>query len=226
MGFPSFDGFDLLQAMGLKLSMKRELGGDEMNNGDSQNCYVMMNEPVDADKGKELMPAVEGSTMTEPSYQHKYPEPFAKYKDVVEDSKLFMDTLGKLHAAMGTKFMIPTIGGRELDLHQLFVEVTARGGIEKVIADRRWREVTAAFNFPSTATNASFVLRKYYMSLLHHYEKLYFFGSLGWSSPTTATSVPAERSAEAILQHSAKSISARKRRINGELTPPGPQRHS
>lgn len=27
---------------------------------------------------------------------------------------------------------VPTIGGKTLDLHRLFVEVTSRGGIEKV----------------------------------------------------------------------------------------------
>lgn len=27
---------------------------------------------------------------------------------------------------------IPTVGGKALDLHQLFVEVTSRGGLEKV----------------------------------------------------------------------------------------------
>ena len=40
--------------------------------------------------------------------------------------------------------------------------------------------MTAVFNFPSTATNASFVLRKYYASLLHHYEQIYFFKARGW----------------------------------------------
>lgn len=30
---------------------------------------------------------------------------------------------------------IPIIGGKELDLHRLFVEVTSRGGIEKVRCD-------------------------------------------------------------------------------------------
>lgn len=53
----------------------------------------------------------------------------------------------------------------------------------QVIAERRWREVTAAFSFPSTATNASFVLRKYYLSLLQHYEQIYLFGSQGWNLP-------------------------------------------
>ncbi|KAI3915480.1 hypothetical protein MKW92_030262 [Papaver armeniacum] len=111
-----------------------------------------------------------------------YPQPLAKYEDVVANAKLFMDTLGKLHATMRTKFMIPIIGGKELDLHRLFVEVTSRGGIEKVIRERRWKEVTAAFSFPSTATNASFVLRKYYVSLIHHYEQIYYFKAKGCST--------------------------------------------
>lgn len=45
----------------------------------------------------------------------------------------------------------------------------------QILRERRWKEVTAIFNFPSTATNASFVLRKYYVSLLHHYEQIYYF---------------------------------------------------
>ncbi|KAK5793852.1 hypothetical protein F383_22153 [Gossypium arboreum] len=109
-----------------------------------------------------------------------YPPPLARYEDVVTSQKHFLATLEKLHATMGTKFMIPIIGGKELDLHKLFVEVTSRGGIEKIVRERRWKEVTAVFNFPSTATNASFVLRKYYVSLLHHYEQIYFFKARGW----------------------------------------------
>ncbi|KAG5531317.1 hypothetical protein RHGRI_026061 [Rhododendron griersonianum] len=110
-----------------------------------------------------------------------YPTALAKYEDVVITPKLFMDTLEKLHATMGTKFMIPIIGGKDLDLHRLFVEVTARGGIEKIVREKRWKEVTAVFNFPATATNASFVLRKYYLSLIYHYEQIYFFKAKGWS---------------------------------------------
>ncbi|XP_015942260.1 high mobility group B protein 15 [Arachis duranensis] len=110
-----------------------------------------------------------------------YPPPQASYEEVANNPKLFMETLEKLHSSMGTKFMIPIIGGRELDLHRLFVEVTSRGGIEKIIKERKWKEVTATFNFPSTATNASFVLRKYYASLLYHYEQIYYFKAPGWS---------------------------------------------
>ncbi|CAL0320666.1 unnamed protein product [Lupinus luteus] len=115
-----------------------------------------------------------------------YPAPLAKYEEVAENSKFFMFTLEKLHAEMGTKFMIPIIGGRELDLHRLFVAVTSRGGFEKIIKERKWKEVTIVFNFPSTATNASFVLRKYYSSLLFHYEQIYYFKASGWAPPTTS----------------------------------------
>ncbi|KAF1878466.1 hypothetical protein Lal_00047135 [Lupinus albus] len=131
---------------------------------------------------KSLLPMKEAVPAS--SYR-AYPAPLAKYEEVVENPKTFMFTLEKLHADMGTKFMIPTIGGRELDLHHLFVQVTSRGGLEKIIRDRKWKEVTAAFNFPSTATNASFVLRKYYTSLLFHYERMYYFKSPGWAPPTT-----------------------------------------
>ncbi|KAM6565418.1 hypothetical protein CsatA_024546 [Cannabis sativa] len=104
-------------------------------------------------------------------------EDVVRYEDVAVDQKLFMDTLEKLHSSNGTKFMIPVIGGKDLDLHKLFLEVTSRGGIDKISNDRRWKEVTAVFNFPSTATNASFVLRKYYNSLLRNYEQIYYFNA-------------------------------------------------
>ncbi|XP_029130549.1 high mobility group B protein 15 isoform X2 [Cajanus cajan] len=114
------------------------------------------------------------------SSYHAYPLPLAKYEEVIDNSQLFMFTLEKLHASMGTKFMIPIVGGRELDLHRLFIEVTSRGGIAKIIRERKWKDVTSVFNFPSTATNASFVLRKYYASLLYHYEQIYYFKAREW----------------------------------------------
>ncbi|KAL5702648.1 hypothetical protein ACHQM5_027840 [Ranunculus cassubicifolius] len=131
-----------------------------------------------------------------PSKFYVYPEPLAKYEEIVANPNVFMTTLEKLHAAMRTKFMIPIIGGKELDLHRLFVEVTARGGIEKVVRERKWKEITSVFKFPSTATNASFILRKYYVSLIHHYEQLYYFGAKGWSRsepdplPSPSTPIP------------------------------------
>ncbi|CAA6659799.1 unnamed protein product [Spirodela intermedia] len=150
-----------------------------------------------AEKGKQLATGISSSPLTpmaqkdaasDANNYNPYPPPVAKYEEVIADRELFIKSLEKLHATLGTKFMVPTIGGKELDLHRLFVEVTSRGGIEK----RRWKEITAVFSFPSTATNASFVLRKYYMSLMHHYEQIYFFGAKGWNPvPAAAMQMPA-----------------------------------
>ncbi|GLT68627.1 hypothetical protein SLA2020_408380 [Shorea laevis] len=152
--------------------------------------------------------------MKEPaSGYNPYPAPLARYEDVVASPNLFMSTLENLHAAMSTKFMIPIIGGKELDLHRLFVEVTSRGGLEKVVKERRWKEVTSVFNFPSTATNASFVLRKYYGSLLHHYEQLYFFKACGWTTTSTdsfhgpsITMVPTQGATQPSIETHAASV--------------------
>ncbi|KAF0936109.1 hypothetical protein E2562_038765 [Oryza meyeriana var. granulata] len=118
-----------------------------------------------------------------------YPARIAEFKDVVEDAAVFRAALEGVHAQMGTKLKVPIIGGKDLDLHQLFKEVTSRGGIDKVKADNRWREVTASFIFPATATNASFMLKKYYMSLLYHLEQLYLFEAQGWYHETDSRSI-------------------------------------
>ncbi|XP_038689280.1 high mobility group B protein 10 isoform X2 [Tripterygium wilfordii] len=104
-----------------------------------------------------------------------YPPAEAKYEEVAQSSDLFWEKLKAFHKALGTKFIVPTVGGKALDLHHLFVEVTSRGGIEKVVRDRKWKEVIVLFQFPSTITSASFVLRKYYLSLLYNFEQVYFF---------------------------------------------------
>ncbi|KAE8733486.1 High mobility group B protein 10 [Hibiscus syriacus] len=104
-----------------------------------------------------------------------HPSPTVNYDDVVQSPDLFWEKLKAFHKSLGLKFKVPVVGGKDLDLHQLFVEVTSRGGLEKVIKDRRWKEVIMAFRFPTTITSASFVLRKYYLSLLYQFEQVYYF---------------------------------------------------
>ncbi|GLJ42390.1 hypothetical protein SUGI_0877970 [Cryptomeria japonica] len=130
---------------------------------------------------------VQGSAIHESFIpQHIYPPPLASHGEVVDNKDLFLTTLSKFHAALGTKLSIPRIGGKDLDLHLLYKEVTARGGLEMVIKDRKWKEITLVFNFPPTTTSASFVLRKYYFYLLHQYEQVYFFQRKG---PVVSSSV-------------------------------------
>ncbi|KAH0990667.1 hypothetical protein GBA52_002150 [Prunus armeniaca] len=129
-----------------------------------------------------------------------YPAPHATHEEVVKDPVVFWDTLRRFHLKMNTKFMIPVIGGKELDLHILYVEVTRRGGFEKVVAEKKWREVGAIFMFSPTTTSASFVLRKHYSTLLYHYEQVYFFKTQG------PLCTPTDKPELALVEYSPKHI--------------------
>ncbi|AEE33278.1 HMG (high mobility group) box protein with ARID/BRIGHT DNA-binding domain-containing protein [Arabidopsis thaliana] len=97
------------------------------------------------------------------------------YQDIVRNPELFWEMLRDFHESSDKKFKIPIVGGKSLDLHRLFNEVTSRGGLEKVIKDRRCKEVIDAFNFKTTITNSAFVLRKSYLKMLFEFEHLYYF---------------------------------------------------
>lgn len=74
---------------------------------------------------------------------------------------------------------IPHVAGRELDLHLLYVQVTDKGGLARVIKEKLWKEISAVFEFPATCTSGSFTLRKYYVKLLHDFEQVYYFRKTG-----------------------------------------------
>ncbi|GAA0185693.1 hypothetical protein LIER_32981 [Lithospermum erythrorhizon] len=142
-----------------------------------------------------------------------YPKAEVEYHEIAQNLDLFWEKVIIFHEYLGTKFKVPTIGGKSVDLHRLFVEVTSRGGIEKAIRDRRWREVTAAFKFPSSLTSGSFALRKCYLSLLYHFEQVYYFrreeppssvaDAYSLSENTNGSAAPqASEDADAVDQHS------------------------
>lgn len=130
-------------------------------------------------------------------YQQVYPPQLATHTELLENRDMFYSTLTKFHMTLGTKLTIPKIGGRDLDLHLLYREVTARGGLERVINERKWKEITVVLKFPRTTTSASFVLRKYYSNLLHHYEQVHFFQAQG---PLVPPPVPPPSSIPAMNQ--------------------------
>ncbi|XP_058090760.1 high mobility group B protein 9 isoform X2 [Magnolia sinica] len=145
-----------------------------------------------------------------------YPAPLALHEEVMNKPGVFMDTLRRFHSTLGTRFMIPIIGGKELDLHLLYGEVTKRGGFEKVLGEKKWRDVIAVFKFPPTTTSASFVLRKYYISLLHHYEQVYFFRLQGPLIPPAVTnavkSPPCKPANTNVIESASDSIQQRQRK--------------
>ncbi|XP_010416521.1 PREDICTED: high mobility group B protein 9-like [Camelina sativa] len=158
------------------------------------------------------------TTATSPTKIKEYPEPLDSHEVVVKDSSRFWDTLRRFHSVMSTKFMIPVIGGKELDLHVLYVEVTRRGGYEKVVAEKKWREVGGVFRFSATTTSASFVLRKHYLNLLFHYEQVHLFNARGPLLHPTATfhaKDPSTNKELALVEYTPPSI-----RYHNSLPPP------
>ncbi|KAL3505449.1 hypothetical protein ACH5RR_035290 [Cinchona calisaya] len=124
---------------------------------------------------KAIVPFKNGVENEGSSKQYYYPSALASHEEVIKNPSLFWDTLRIFHKTMGRKHMVPVIGGKELNLHVLYAEVTRRGGFDKVVIKKKWKEVSSVFEFAPTTTSASYALRKHYFSLLYHYEQVYFF---------------------------------------------------
>lgn len=118
-----------------------------------------------------------------PHSQQVYPSPLAEHEALLANHTYFCSLFNNFHAALGTRLTVPYIGGEELDLHLLYRQVTARGGLEQVIKDRRWKEIATALKIPSSIINYSFVLRKHYIDLLYHFEQVHYFGARGQLAP-------------------------------------------
>lgn len=58
---------------------------------------------------------------------------------------------------------IPFLGHKEIDLHHLYKEVTARGGLNEVLNKKAMKEVASTFKLPSTCTSAGYALRVHYL---------------------------------------------------------------
>ncbi|XP_047342475.1 high mobility group B protein 10-like [Impatiens glandulifera] len=132
---------------------------------------------------------------------NSYPSADTTYDEILQNPELFMEKLNALHRSVGTKFRSPILGGKSLNLHQLFVETTCRGGIEKAIEDRKWKEVVSSFNFPPSITSGSFALRKYYLSILYSFEQVYYHNKQLPPRPLIEYYSPATGHATALTIH-------------------------
>lgn len=70
---------------------------------------------------------------------------------------------------------VPQIGGKELDLHALYLAVIKRGGAENVSNNKLWKDIVNEFDLPPSCTSASFTLKNHYQKYLLTYEQKYFF---------------------------------------------------
>lgn len=65
------------------------------------------------------------------------------------------------------------LNGFRVNILSWYKIVVEYGGIEKIRKARKWREVCAKLGIPSTVTNASTALRKFYLKYLLPYRKLF-----------------------------------------------------
>jgi len=89
------------------------------------------------------------------------------------DRKLFMGDINKFMTEIGKPLSkIPIMGYKELDLYQLFKEVTAYGGFIEVVKNvGTWSKIWKRLgNFDPSITDSSFRLKKNYERYLLEYE--------------------------------------------------------
>lgn len=94
------------------------------------------------------------------------------HAQMLADRDLFHGALQRLLSHLGIKLKMPKVGGSEVDLHLLYKEVTHLGGLEVVTQRKQWVLVCEPFQFPTSFTNRSFVMKKLYVNALHHFEQV------------------------------------------------------
>ncbi|KAK4522712.1 hypothetical protein GAYE_PCTG14G0602 [Galdieria yellowstonensis] len=91
-------------------------------------------------------------------------------RNFLEDLSAYMNEIGR------GNFKIPTLGGFTLDVFILYQEVVRRGGVQHVIDNREFKEISKILRLPKTCTAAAFVLRESYEKILYFYEQKHVFG--------------------------------------------------
>lgn len=101
----------------------------------------------------------------------------SKGKSATENScrRAFLHRLQMVLKREGSQLTrLPIIGGRELDLYQLYTQVCKSGGIYAVLDSVGWKEIRRALRLPPTVHHQSALLKQFYLHLLYPYEKQFF----------------------------------------------------
>jgi hypothetical protein len=99
-------------------------------------------------------------------------------KHVSEDDRRahFMRDIEAFNKELNRDFKIPIIGGGQLSLYALALEVMRLGGLKNVVLNRAFRIVGQQLELPKSCTSAAFVLKNAYERLLYLYEQKLAFG--------------------------------------------------
>jgi hypothetical protein len=89
---------------------------------------------------------------------------------------------------------LPTLGGAPLDLYKLFVLIIQRGGLQKTIDARDFKNVAKELALPPTCTAAAFALRQAYERLAYVYEQKFLFNREPHEAPPIRQAVKSSMS--------------------------------
>lgn len=95
-------------------------------------------------------------------------------KSYDEDKEKFYTKLRRFLESINTPMTRnPTLGGKDLDLYRLYLEVVDRGGCEQVVCiEGTWARIFRSLdNYSSSVTDASYRLKRYYKEYLFAYEQ-------------------------------------------------------
>lgn len=97
----------------------------------------------------------------------------------------FLEKLSNYMTETGQNFAyIPIFDHKELDLWRLYKCVTARGGLQKVVDNKKWQEVIRDLGINKGRTDASYRLKTHYEKCLLPYEKAFFKSQVTSSPPS------------------------------------------
>jgi hypothetical protein len=98
--------------------------------------------------------------------------------EVSEDDRraYFMRDIEAFNRELNRDYKIPIIGGGQLSLYALAMEVMKLGGLKNVVLNRAFRIVGQQLELPKSCTSAAFVLKNAYERLLYLYEQKLAFG--------------------------------------------------
>ncbi|EFA85631.1 cGMP-stimulated cGMP phosphodiesterase [Heterostelium album PN500] len=121
-----------------------------------------------------------GGHMMSPQHSHHSSSPphHSQSPSVAEselEEKRFISSLFSFMTYRGTPIeKIPIFDHKELNLHKLYTCVITRGGLEAVIENKLWRQITTDLAVDPERTDAGFRLRIHYLKYLYPYERKYF----------------------------------------------------
>ncbi|GAM27147.1 hypothetical protein SAMD00019534_103220, partial [Acytostelium subglobosum LB1] len=107
--------------------------------------------------------------------QHHMPPPSPTLNVDDLEEKRFMTALFGFMSNRGTPIeKIPIFDHKELNLFKLYTCVITRGGLEAVIENKLWRQITTDLAVDPERTDAGFRLRIHYLKYLYPYERKNF----------------------------------------------------